>query len=189
MTANSQLHDAIAAVCPIVGVGIGDPADKSTWRVDFAPGVTAQQMAAAQGVITAFVWVGDGAYIEIDGVVTPNIPVMRALQSASIDAAWAAANSATFLFGGHPIGMDETGSKNINSIATGIALTGALPAGYPGYWKAADNFPVPVVDVATFKQMYAAMIAQGLTNFAHAQTQKAAIAAATTPDQIAAIVW
>ena len=48
------LHSAIAAVCPIHGVAIVDPADKSTWRIDFKGEATAQERAAAQGVVASF---------------------------------------------------------------------------------------------------------------------------------------
>ena len=44
----SILHAKIAAVCPIDGVAIGDPANPATWRIDFAASATAQQIAAAR---------------------------------------------------------------------------------------------------------------------------------------------
>jgi hypothetical protein len=47
-----EVHEAIEAVCPIVGVSIGDKADKSTWRIDFADNATEEQRAAAQVVLT-----------------------------------------------------------------------------------------------------------------------------------------
>lgn len=50
----SDLHEAIAAVCPIIGVSIGKTADKSTWRIDFAEHVTPEQMAAAEEALAAF---------------------------------------------------------------------------------------------------------------------------------------
>ena len=50
-----KLHDAIAAVCPIVGVSIGDPGDKTTWRIDFDAEATDAQKAAAQAVVLAYV--------------------------------------------------------------------------------------------------------------------------------------
>lgn len=36
---------------PIVGVSIGRPADRSTWRVEFAPGATDPQKATAQNIV------------------------------------------------------------------------------------------------------------------------------------------
>ena len=46
--AASLLHAKIAAVCPIDGVSIGDPANAKTWRIDFAAIATPAQIAAAQ---------------------------------------------------------------------------------------------------------------------------------------------
>lgn len=49
-----QLHAAVAKVAPIVGVSIGDPKDKTTWSIQFAPGATAQQISAAQAILQSF---------------------------------------------------------------------------------------------------------------------------------------
>jgi hypothetical protein len=49
-----QVHEAVFAVCPIVGVSIGNPANKKTWRIDFADGATDAQKAAAQAAVDAF---------------------------------------------------------------------------------------------------------------------------------------
>ena len=46
-----------------------------------------------------------------------------------------------------------------------------------------------IATVADWNALYAAMVAQGLVNFAHAQTLKAQIAAATTNAEVDAIVW
>ena len=48
------LHSQIAAVCPIVGVAVGNLADKTTWRIAFDPAATAPQQQAAQNVVAAF---------------------------------------------------------------------------------------------------------------------------------------
>ena len=47
------LHNQIVAVAPISSISIGDLADKTTWRVDYLPGATDAQKAAAQAVIAA----------------------------------------------------------------------------------------------------------------------------------------
>jgi len=58
-----QLHEAIAAVCPIVGVSVGDPDDKNTWSIDYAPEATQDEKDAADAVLAAFdpftAWVTD----------------------------------------------------------------------------------------------------------------------------------
>jgi hypothetical protein len=53
-TTATDLHAAIAAVCPIDGVSIGRKNDKSTWRIDFAPEATDAEKAAADAVKAAF---------------------------------------------------------------------------------------------------------------------------------------
>jgi hypothetical protein len=47
------LTNRIASICPIVGVCVVDPADKSTWRVDFDPLATAEQRDAAAAIFFA----------------------------------------------------------------------------------------------------------------------------------------
>ena len=49
-----DLHTAVAAVCPIVGVSVGKLADKATWRIDFDPAATPAQRAAARAALAAF---------------------------------------------------------------------------------------------------------------------------------------
>lgn len=51
---SSILHQQIAAVCPIDGISIGDPNDKTTWRLDFTKDATTSQKKAAQNIIDAF---------------------------------------------------------------------------------------------------------------------------------------
>ena len=47
MNLASELHNHIAKVCPIDGVTIGDPADNSTWVINFKDSTTPEQRAAA----------------------------------------------------------------------------------------------------------------------------------------------
>lgn len=54
-TTAARLHAALAAICPIEGVAIGNPADRKTWRIDFAPGATTAQRQAAEAALAAFV--------------------------------------------------------------------------------------------------------------------------------------
>jgi len=46
-----KLHNAIAEVCPINGISIGDATDKTTWAFNAQESATAEQIAAAQAVI------------------------------------------------------------------------------------------------------------------------------------------
>jgi hypothetical protein len=54
MTIAARMDAAIRAVAPIVGVSLGRHTDKTTWRIDFAPGTTTEQRAAAAGVVASF---------------------------------------------------------------------------------------------------------------------------------------
>lgn len=47
----SLLHDDIAAACPIDGVSIGDPTDKSTWKLHFQESATDEQRKAALDIL------------------------------------------------------------------------------------------------------------------------------------------
>lgn len=49
-----RLNTLLAAVAPIVGVSIGSWTDRETWRIDFAPEATSEQIAAANVVLAAF---------------------------------------------------------------------------------------------------------------------------------------
>ncbi len=54
MTTLERLHKALNAVAPIQGVSVGRVADRSTWRVDFAPEATSEQRAAVLAALEAF---------------------------------------------------------------------------------------------------------------------------------------
>lgn len=98
-----------------------------------------------------------------------------------------AANTSTFDYAGTPIACDALSRSDIDGIAGYIALFNSFPPGWPGVWKAADNTYVPMATIAEFRAMYAAMAEAGLANFKAAQEKKAALAAATSLDDIDAI--
>ena len=50
----SALTAALAAVSPCVGVSVADPADRSTWRVDYSPAPTDAQRQAAVAVVAGW---------------------------------------------------------------------------------------------------------------------------------------
>jgi hypothetical protein len=47
----TTLHEAVAEVCPIVGVSMGRSGDRNTWSFDPAPEATPEQIAAGENVI------------------------------------------------------------------------------------------------------------------------------------------
>lgn len=113
----------------------------------------------------------------------------KAAKNAEINAARAVANTSTFAHGGKAFSCDALSRSDIDGVNGYVALYGALPPGFPGAWKAVDNTYLPIADVDAWKVFYTAMVAQGAANFAHAQELKAQLAAATTPEAVAAIVW
>ena len=98
-------------------------------------------------------------------------------------------NQSTFTHSGKTIACDVLSRSDIDAVAGSIALNNAFPAGFPNAWKATDNTYLSLPDIAAFKAMYNSMTLQGTINFGHSQDLKTALAAATTLDQINAIVW
>lgn len=99
------------------------------------------------------------------------------------------ANFTTFPYSGKLIACDPLSRSDIDAVAGHIALFGTFPSGFPGAWKYTDNSYLVLADIDAFKAMYTAMTTQGTANFNYSQTLKAALAAATTLEQIETIVW
>jgi hypothetical protein len=106
----TALHDAIAAVCPIVGVSIGRRDDRSTWRIDYAPNATAEQRAAAQATLEAFDLLGPAKQAAIDAIDA---------RSASLIAAGLQVDS------GAPVSLSLAAQTNLLNIAVAMQM-GAL---------------------------------------------------------------
>lgn len=88
---STKLHNAIAAVCPIEGISIGDKNDKSTWTISFKETATTEQFAAAQAVI-------DNADLSIldDVVYIPKLTIVdRLIALGKLSDALTALNSDT----------------------------------------------------------------------------------------------
>jgi hypothetical protein len=100
-----------------------------------------------------------------------------------------AANFSTFPLNGKLIACDSLSRSDIDAVAGNIALFGAFPPGFPGAWKYTDNSYLSLPNIDAFKTMYTAMTTQGTSNFNHSQTLKSELAAATTIDEVQAIVW
>jgi hypothetical protein len=66
---------------------------------------------------------------------------------------------------------------------------GGMPSNWPGGWKAIDNTYVMISDRETWDAFFITMYDAGISNFSHSQTLKAALEAATTPEEIAALHW
>jgi hypothetical protein len=113
----------------------------------------------------------------------------KAERLADINRWRAEANATTFPFAGKHIQCDALSTVDILGTALSIALTGAFPPDFPGAWKALDNSYIPLPTVEDFAPLYSAFTQRGSLNFMHAQDLKAAVAAATTVEQVAAVVW
>lgn len=48
------LHTEISKVAPIIGISIGVPEDKTTWRIDFTEEATSSQRMAAKLIVDSF---------------------------------------------------------------------------------------------------------------------------------------
>jgi hypothetical protein len=129
--------------------------------------------------------------VELAPVVQPvsNLDALKAAKNDQINAWRAEANLSTFPHAGKRIACDALSRSDIDGVANNIALAGGFPAGFPMAWKATDNTFIQLADVDAFKDMYASMTAQGTENFTHAQALKAQLAAAGTPEEVAAITW
>lgn len=121
--------------------------------------------------------------------VTPDINALKAAKNEQVNAWREEANAKTFPYAGKEIAVDDLSWKDILSTAGEIALFGAFPENFPGGWKATDNTYVPLPTVDDFKTMFRAMTKRGADNFNHAQALKAQLAAASTPEEVAAIEW
>lgn len=129
------------------------------------------------------------AYPEQYLVAPPPLDALKAAKNAEINAARLVSNQGTFAHAGKLIACDPLGRSDIDGINGFVALTGSLPPGWPGGWKAADNSLLPIADVPAWTAFYGSMVAAGNAHFAHSQALKAQLAAATTAAEVAAISW
>lgn len=134
-------------------------------------------------------WLWDGTTLTAPPPAPVSIEALKAAKNTEINAARLAANQGTFAHAGKLIACDPLSRSDIDGINGFVALTGSLPPGWPGGWKAADNSLLPIADVAAWTAFYGSMVAAGNAHFAHSQALKAQLAAATTAAEVAAITW
>jgi hypothetical protein len=131
---------------------------------------------------------GDGAPV----LVAPAAPTLETLKAAKnnvINAARLAANFTTFPHAGKVFSCDALSRSDIDGTNGTMTLTGTFPPNWPGGWKAVDNTYIQITTREQWEAFYLAMCATGAANFAHSQTLKTTLAAATTAEQVAAITW
>lgn len=102
---------------------------------------------------------------------------------------WRQIANFTFTHQGKEFACDLLSDKDIVGTMGSLTLLGEFPPGWPGGWKAIDNTYLPITTREQFEDFYRSMCARGAANFAHSQVLKDAVAAATTPEALDAIVW
>jgi len=129
--------------------------------------------------------------VEIDAILNPQVSLdqLKFAKNLEINLARLAANQKTFTHGGKLFACDPLSRSDIDGINGHVGTRGSLPVDWIGGWKAIDNSIVPIQNVADWNAFYDSMIAQGQANFLKSQNLKAQLAAATTSEQIEAIVW
>lgn len=176
---------------PLAGLGIlagpdGPWTSRTHHLVGGAPvAYTAEQAAAKRQRQAGMKW-SNATMAWVD---ERSLDEIKAAKNSEINAARLAANRGTFTHSGKTFACDELSRSDIDGVNGIVALIDALPPSWPGAWKAADNSYLAIATVGEWTAFYAAMVAQGTTNFVHAQSLKAALAAATTPGEVAAIHW
>lgn len=151
----------------------------------YGPEMAAQFAECGDDVDVGWRWDGD-SFTPPAG---PSLADMKASKNAEINAARLAANFSTFQHAGKAIACDQLSRSDIDGTNGFVSLYGSLPPGWPGGWKAVDNTYVPIASENDWKAFYGSMFAAGNANFAKAQALKAQLDAATTAEQVAAIVW
>lgn len=160
--------------------GVGEPAE--------VPGLTVEEVSTPVDVLAG----PPGKRLraaDLQWVDARSLAEAKAAKNLEINASRLAANTSYFTFNGKQIAVDALSRSDIDASNGIISLTGALPGGWPGAWKAMDNTYVAIPDIATWTAFYAAMVTQGTANFVYSQQLKAALAAATTLEQVDAIYW
>lgn len=127
--------------------------------------------------------------VAYNAALNAEITALKIAKNNQINTWRAEANQTYFTHQGKRIACDQLSRSDIDAVAANISLTGAFPAGFPGAWKAIDNTYIMLPNIAAFKLMYESMTLQGTTNFGQSQSLKATLAAATTVEQINAIIW
>lgn len=118
-----------------------------------------------------------------------DLQVMRQEKRAEIGRWRAQQDRLGFLFDGHRVACDPDSRGYIDAVNGEVALTGALPQDFPGFWRADDNTAIPITDAGRWRQFYQAMVAQGAANFRRSTELKARLDRAQTAEEVDLITW
>ena len=114
---------------------------------------------------------------------------LKVAKNNEINLARATANTTSFTHDGKSFSCDSLSRSDIDGVNGYVALYGTLPPEFPGAWKTADNAYYPIASTDAWKQFYTSLVSAGTVNFNHSQQLKTQLEAATTAEEIAAIVW
>jgi hypothetical protein len=114
------LHDAVAAVCPIEGLSVGDWSDKTTWVIWFAAQATAAEKLATRNVVNNFDPAGPAATAE---------ETYRAKIAAGLAMTWTVS---TALNGTYSVGPDTV--SHVSAEKTSIQSGGTFASGAATMW-------------------------------------------------------
>lgn len=124
-------------------------------------------------------------------IATPvfNLAEAKVAKQAELASARLRANLTSFTYNAKEYSASQTAQNDLNAIANYASLFNALPAAFPNAWQAIDGSVIAIADVAAFKALYSAMVAQGSANFIKMQVLIAAAQAATTQAELEAVQW
>lgn len=126
---------------------------------------------------------------EIDKAYADHLVYHKELKNDEINQARLEANNSFFMHLGKKISCDSLSRGDIDAMNGIVTLNNAMPPGWVGFWKTADNEYIPINTVDEWKAFYTSMFIAGAMNFGHAQQLKAQVAAATSHDEVMAIHW
>lgn len=126
---------------------------------------------------------------EADQAMALKLAAAKEAKNLEINTARLNANRGWFTFLDCRIACDQLSREDIDGVNGEVLNTGALPVNWPGGWKHMDNGYVPITNIEAWKSFYSAMVAQGMANFAKAQSLKQQLENALTVQEVAAIKW
>lgn len=118
-----------------------------------------------------------------------NLTEAKAEKSKELANARLRANLTSFTYNGKNYSASQTAQNDLNAIANYASLFNALPSAFPNAWVALDGAVIAIPDVAAFKALYSAMVAQGSANFIKMQTLLYQAIQATTQASLDAVTW
>ena len=130
-----------------------------------------------------------GGTLRPDAAYVPSLEDAKNSKNNYINQSRLKANQSSFTFADKQVAVDPLSRSDIDAVLGIVTLTNEMPIGWVGAWKTIDNSYVAIPDKATWTLFYTAMVAQGSVNFAHSQDLKTQLAAATTIEEVEAIVW